>query len=789
MASVTDKILREFQASCHALTNASDDVALEDARFIRFTELLQIGNLLDNPTFCRFSGGPSNQPWGLLGYSWSEEVNTPPETEEEEEETPGYNEGASYRYTFIHGFFETESTARKARKDELERVLKQLTRMVENTLTKQENFLVQDEHEIRDVQENLLAHHRGQSIDRISLMVITNTLITQEDLPRSVSFHGYEVPIDWWDFQRWAELRQSKSKREPVNFSFRDMGFKPVPVSGQQISQNAACYLTVLPGGLVADLYDNFHTRLLESNVRVFLSLKRKTNRGMVDTITHKPEMFVSYNNGLSATASDVEFMEEGTLTSITDFQIVNGGQTTATLYHAKKRLRKSLENVYVQLKLTVLKEAGTREEVVPLISRYANTQTAIRKSDFEANLPYLLDVSRLAGKTYLTTAEGYNRYYYFERMAGQYNEEKNKQGRGARLREWERRYPAWGKFDKIDLGRWMNLLNELPHVASSSAEKSFAHFVKEVRSNDLQITSNGFKTLVGFGLLFRRARKVCGTKNGREFPSIIGDSSVALATTIYAMGLLHHLTNGRFDYHLLFEQTLQEDQFDEVLKYIIKRTWKQLEKHGGTSVQEQTKKEPAWTFVKTNTKINNEQLAFLNKHCISEEELETRQQGDPNETERYFQLLQHYFGNKAQNFQAVYDQILINPKWGRYRAEVKNLQRKVQHGDVRITLQRLEKLKEIERRIELTVTTKNNSSGVVDLDIDFHLLYQKLFVDSSECLKNLEEQILSGSESSFDELSASLEEIHERVVDFEAWESISINDLEKLEEALKQFI
>ena len=75
MSSAHEKVLAKFFASCHNLSKASEDLALEDARFVRFTELLQIGNIIDNPTICRYTGGPMNQPWGLLGYSWTEELN------------------------------------------------------------------------------------------------------------------------------------------------------------------------------------------------------------------------------------------------------------------------------------------------------------------------------------------------------------------------------------------------------------------------------------------------------------------------------------------------------------------------------------------------------------------------------------------------------------------------------------------------------------------------------------------------------------------------------------------
>ena len=58
-------------------------------------------------------------------------------------------------------------------------------------------------------------------------------------------------------------------------------------------------------------------------------------------------------------------------ITGAKDFQIINGGQTTASLSHAKNKDRADLENIYVQMKLTIVKEDDP--EFVHNISKYAN--------------------------------------------------------------------------------------------------------------------------------------------------------------------------------------------------------------------------------------------------------------------------------------------------------------------------------------------------------------------------------------------------------------------------------
>ena len=147
----------------------------------------------------------------------------------------------------------------------------------------------------------------------------------------------------------------------------------------------------VLPGAFLADIYGLYGARLLEQNVRVFLQARTKVNRGIVNTVRESPDMFFAYNNGLTAIAShiDTERLSDGTLgiRSVTNLQIVNGGQTTASILYAKDQNKADLSDIFVQMKLSVI-EPEEVEEIVPRISRFANTQNRISEADFFSNHP-----------------------------------------------------------------------------------------------------------------------------------------------------------------------------------------------------------------------------------------------------------------------------------------------------------------------------------------------------------------------------------------------------------------
>ena len=219
-------------------------------------------------------------------------------------------------------------------------------------------------------------------------------------------------------------------------------------------------YLFAMKGTWLAELYKNDSTRLLEPNVRSYLKRTSKVNAGILDTVKNNPEQFVSFNNGISAVATGLDFVKnEGQnklvkIKEITNFQIVNGGQTTATLNEClKDKLGDKLNEVIVPVKLTVLKSIGSAEALIRNISVYSNTQTAIKKSDPPSNLPFYIQIKKLSQQC-LSMDGDINYLCYFERTNGEYETEFR---RNNGSKKFSNTNPKNKKFDKIDLARAIN--------------------------------------------------------------------------------------------------------------------------------------------------------------------------------------------------------------------------------------------------------------------------------------------------------------------------------------------
>ena len=191
------------------------------------------------------------------------------------------------------------------------------------------------------------------------------------------------------------------------------------------------------------------------------------------------------------------------------------------------------------------------------------------------------------------------NKYYFFERMSGQYNAVKNSVSiRNNLTQAWIRAHPKEISFDKLEIARWYNCIKGYPHVAAEGAQKQFELFIDGKNYEIPKMNFGNFKTIIGFGMIFNRIRKLVGSKAGIQYPSIIGDSSVGMSSAIYAATYLHKLTEGRIDYWSVYElnfglvDSLMERkridlEIDKALVLLIKETWEQLKKDGVTSVQE----------------------------------------------------------------------------------------------------------------------------------------------------------------------------------------------------------
>jgi hypothetical protein len=199
--------------------------------------------------------------------------------------------------------------------------------------------IIDDNNPARALADDL--RNRGQNIARIRAYLLTDaTLSTRvRDWPEG-EVNGVPIEFHIWDIARFFRAYSSRSGQDELLIDLRrsEGGLPCLEASTE--GGTYLSYLCVIPGQLLADIYDEFGSRLLEGNVRAFLSTKGKVNKGIRNTVLHKPEMFFAYNNGIAATASTVELTRtaEGLrIASISDFQIVNGGQTTASLAAARR--------------------------------------------------------------------------------------------------------------------------------------------------------------------------------------------------------------------------------------------------------------------------------------------------------------------------------------------------------------------------------------------------------------------------------------------------------------------
>lgn len=323
------------------------------------------------------------------------------------------------------------------------------------------------------------------------------------------SIEGYNVSFRTYDLE---DLRNKFSKltNENVELVCKEYFSQDINAIKITSSNDFDVYLFGMRGSWLAKLYKEDSARLLEQNVRSYLRRTAKVNAGILDTVKNSPEQFVSFNNGISAVATEAFTANvQGQLCSIqkiANFQIVNGGQTTATLYEClKDKYEKELSEVIVPVKMTVVKNLGNAESFIRNISVYSNTQTAIKKSDPPSNLPYYIQIKSLSRQC-LSLNGDTNYICYFERTNGEYMTELR---RNNSSKKFTNTNPKNMKFDKIDLARAINCWEQFPYITCQGREKNFSYFNDVVKNQITLPDETYFKEAYALVLLYRKLDKL----------------------------------------------------------------------------------------------------------------------------------------------------------------------------------------------------------------------------------------------------------------------------------------
>ncbi len=345
-------------------------------------------------------------------------------------------------------------------------------------------------------------------ISRVALFILSNASLSSRVQAISDREDGkFLLSYDIWDIGRLARLEMSGKAREDIEIDLREYEPEGVPyLPAFSGSNGCQSYLMAFPGEVVASLYDRYGERLLEQNVRTFLQFRGGVNKGIRTTILNEPSMFFAYNNGLTVTAERID-ESKGRLIGIKNLQIVNGGQTTASLFHAMRKNRADLSEVYVQVKMNVIAPDEV-EEVVPKISQFANTQNKVNAADFFSNHPFHLRMEETSRRLWAPSRGGGQRetHWYYERARGQYANAQAKMT-PAQQKQFLIMSPKAQMFTKTDLAKFENSMGMLPHVVSKGAQYNFAQFANDIgqqwESNESRFNELYFKNAVAQAIIF----------------------------------------------------------------------------------------------------------------------------------------------------------------------------------------------------------------------------------------------------------------------------------------------
>jgi len=360
----------------------------------------------------------------------------------------------------------------------------------------------------------------ASSISRVRFYLLTDSILSEriKDLP-SEQHDGREWSYRVWDLDRLEKVMATGTPEEIV-VDFQEMFEKRLRCLPAGLdNNNLQCYLAVIPGNWLAEIYGKWSGRLLEQNVRTFLQLKGSINKKIRETILTEPENFFPYNNGISTTAESADIVDMGDTMEIArlqNFQIVNGGQTTASLFRAMKMDKgANVKDVFVQMKLTVV-SAERAHDLVHKISRYSNSQNKISDADFFSNHPFHIRLEGISRKLWAPAKEGTlaQTHWFYERARGQYANEQQYLS-ASKKREFLIQNPKNQVLSKTDIATHYNTFRQLPHEVRRGTQKNFAGFAQyihdrwEATDGDLQFNETWFQEAVARALVFRATEKV----------------------------------------------------------------------------------------------------------------------------------------------------------------------------------------------------------------------------------------------------------------------------------------
>ncbi|GER58860.1 hypothetical protein ULMA_09680 [Patiriisocius marinus] len=449
-------------------------------------------------------------------------------------------------------------------------------------------------------------YHAGikKNIVKVDFYLLTNNTAVNKkdvDLKRILSKVDIDSVIDYnfriYDIQELERLHKNNQK---LDIDVEDYYDKPINVLKPKLGNSSyGTAIAILPGRFLYNIYSDFGGRLLESNVRSFLSSRIKVNKGIKDTLLNRPEMFLAYNNGLCLTVSEIIFNDDNSVKTFKNFQIVNGGQTTSSIFFATQEAKKTkmnieLDKVNVMAKITEIRRNIDSVKIQSNIAKNSNLQNAVKQSDLSSNEEYLITLHACSKKFRNPTS---NNYYYFERTRGQYQLEKNL---SKNENYFLNLFPRNQKFEKSDLSIlfFCAIGNKIePFISVQSAEKRYKIIRDQFDSENKKISKEYYINIIGSFIFYKLLKTKYGI--GNNAIGRIRKNVIAYSISLIQEYLLK--SNKSIDFQNIWSNdgvNIHEEKIKYFLTYINQLLLYNLD---DGRLDEACKKKESWDIIKTN--------------------------------------------------------------------------------------------------------------------------------------------------------------------------------------------
>lgn len=431
-------------------------------------------------------------------------------------------------------------------------------------------------------------------IVRINVYILTDMLVPIES-PGQSEIGEITLLYHIRDIEYLYRIHTSGSGKQSILIDFdKSFGTSLPCLPMPEKNADYESYLSIMPACMLADIYRDHGARLLEQNVRTFLQFRGNINKKIRDTILKEPHMFLAYNNGISATAESITLTPDGKeIIAIKDFQIVNGGQTTASIFQTRRKYKTAdINAVCVQIKLTVINAPLKKGEIVSLISKYANTQNKVSDADLSSNHSFHIEVEHLSRKIWTPASAGKNQTrWFYERARGQYNDELYQIDSAAQQKKWVGRNPKDQKFAKEDLSRFFMSWEMTPWWVVRGRQKNFSEFMENVDSID--INQIFYEDLIAKSIIFKSAERLYGTG-----AKAIGDLRYMVVP--YTISFLRLITDNKINLYKIWKNQGLSPELESLISDLLFKIDKFMRDTApGGLIGEWAKKEDCWKTLK----------------------------------------------------------------------------------------------------------------------------------------------------------------------------------------------